>query len=359
MSEYKDVAAFNLDLTIAGQERAIPRAAIIGQRLRVKAALISGSWGSATIGVKYRIGMAAPANFATTLTLSASPDSVGIEMPSEVVFDELCIVQSGTSSGALIRIIVSEEVFDGSGGPTTVIGAVTDGDKGDITLSANATTFTIDNDSVTYAKMQNVSATDKVLGRSTAGAGDVEEIACTAAGRALIDDADASAQRATLGVGSLLSVQTGGTTVTNPGAGVETDLSLTYTLPANFWTVGKAVWVTQDIEAAGGTLNTTTMKLKAGSVVLSTTGAISAGSATVTQWAFRHLVVCTATGASGTLLISTIGNSRNGNAIGSMIQQTATVDTTGTLILKNSVTFGATVGTVSAKQSLLMVEQLN
>lgn len=53
---------------------------------------------------------------------------------------------------------------------------------------------------VTYAKIQNVSATDKLLGRSTAGAGVVEEIACTAAGRALLDDANASAQRTTLGV---------------------------------------------------------------------------------------------------------------------------------------------------------------
>lgn len=61
----------------------------------------------------------------------------------------------------------------------------------------------IADDSVTYAKIQNVSATDKVLGRATAGAGDIEEIACTAAGRALIDDADATAQRATLGLGTL------------------------------------------------------------------------------------------------------------------------------------------------------------
>ncbi|MFZ9968154.1 MAG: hypothetical protein ACO3IN_14365, partial [Steroidobacteraceae bacterium] len=41
------------------------------------------------------------------------------------------------------------------------------------------------------------------LGRSTAGAGSVEEITCTAAGRALLDDADASAQRTTLGLGTL------------------------------------------------------------------------------------------------------------------------------------------------------------
>lgn len=64
---------------------------------------------------------------------------------------------------------------------------------------------------ITYAKMQHVSATDKVLGRSTAGAGDIEEIACTAAGRALLDDAAASNQRATLGLtGAILGDTTDG-----------------------------------------------------------------------------------------------------------------------------------------------------
>lgn len=43
-------------------------------------------------------------------------------------------------------------------------------------------------------------ATDKLLGRSTSGAGAGEEITCTAAGRALLDDADAAAQRTTLGL---------------------------------------------------------------------------------------------------------------------------------------------------------------
>jgi hypothetical protein len=56
---------------------------------------------------------------------------------------------------------------------------------------------------VANASGLTVSATDKLLGRATAGAGAVEEIALTAAGRALIDDADAAAQRTTLGLGVL------------------------------------------------------------------------------------------------------------------------------------------------------------
>lgn len=87
-------------------------------------------------------------------------------------------------------------------------GGVSDGDKGDITVSGSGTVWTIDAGVVTYAKIQNVSATDKLLGRSTAGAGVVEEITCTAAGRALIDDADATAQRTTLGLLALATKNT-------------------------------------------------------------------------------------------------------------------------------------------------------
>jgi hypothetical protein len=68
---------------------------------------------------------------------------------------------------------------------------------GAITASKVATS------AISYDKLQNTTTTDVVLGRSSAGGGIVQEIAVTAAGRALIDDATAAAQRTTLGLGDL------------------------------------------------------------------------------------------------------------------------------------------------------------
>jgi hypothetical protein len=68
-----------------------------------------------------------------------------------------------------------------------------------------------------------VSATDKILGRSTAGAGPIEEIACTAAGRALLDDANAAAQLETLGALPLAGGTVSGDITLDEGAGIALD----------------------------------------------------------------------------------------------------------------------------------------
>lgn len=84
---------------------------------------------------------------------------------------------------------------------------------------ADSAVVTVDiaNSAVTYAKIQNVSVTDRLLGRSTAGAGVVEEIVCTSAGRSLLSGADASAQRTTLGLGSLSTQAANSVAITGGG----------------------------------------------------------------------------------------------------------------------------------------------
>jgi hypothetical protein len=62
---------------------------------------------------------------------------------------------------------------------TIIAGVTPDGDYGNITVSGSGTIWTIDDNVVTYAKMQNISATDRILGRDTAGAGDPEELTVT------------------------------------------------------------------------------------------------------------------------------------------------------------------------------------
>jgi hypothetical protein len=73
----------------------------------------------------------------------------------------------------------------------------------DFTYTDNTPEITaaVKNNSLGVGKL-TFTATDKLAGRSTASAGEGEEITCTAAGRALLDDATAADQRTTLDVPS-------------------------------------------------------------------------------------------------------------------------------------------------------------
>ena len=101
----------------------------------------------------------------------------------------------------------------------TLTGAVTGSGTGTFTT-------VIPNSSLTYTKLQNTTGTDVLLGRSTAGAGVLEEVPLTAAGRALIDDASASAQRTTLGLGTIATQSASSVVITGGTVTGITDLAV-------------------------------------------------------------------------------------------------------------------------------------
>lgn len=98
------------------------------------------------------------------------------------------IASTGSASDLTTGTVPTARLGSGSATASTVLYGnstwgllptmtVSDGDKGDITVSSTGTVWTIDNDVVTYAKMQNVSAASRLLGRgSAAGAGDPQEM---------------------------------------------------------------------------------------------------------------------------------------------------------------------------------------
>jgi hypothetical protein len=97
---------------------------------------------------------------------------------------------------------------------------------GDVEAAAGSSTTTISTGAVTLAKLANL-ATDTLIGRQSPSTGVPETIACTQAGRDLLDDASAAAQRTTLGLGSAATLTiTSGTAA--PTGGSDGDIYLQY-----------------------------------------------------------------------------------------------------------------------------------
>lgn len=104
---------------------------------------------------------------------------------------------------------------------------------GDVTTGGASLATTIANDAVTYAKMQNVSASPRFLGRITAGAGDVEELTGTQA-TTLLNAFTTSLQglAPASGGGTSNFLRADGSWTVPPGAGSGTVTSVDITPPA-------------------------------------------------------------------------------------------------------------------------------
>jgi hypothetical protein len=117
---------------------------------------------------------AAPAGgSATDLTYTASTRLLASSTGTDVTLPLVSTGDAGlapASGGGTSNFLRADGTWAAPPG-----GGLTDGDKGDITVSGGGATWTIDNGAVTLAKMQD-RATQRVIGRNSAGSGVPEEV---------------------------------------------------------------------------------------------------------------------------------------------------------------------------------------
>ena len=139
------------------------------------------------------------------------------------------------------NLTFSGGTLSGTGG-----GTLGDADYGDITVTGTGTVLTIDNDVVTYAKMQNTGAGNVVLTRANAAAGDIGETALAASqllGRGSTGDIAAIALGSGLSMSGTTLSASGGASATT----VEVNLGATPVFRGRFTITDAAITATSKI----------------------------------------------------------------------------------------------------------------
>jgi hypothetical protein len=169
-------------------------------------------------------------SYATTAAVAAGYQPLDGDLTALAALTGTNNIYYRSASNTWTAVTIGANLTFSGGTLSASSGGVTDGDKGDITVTSSGTVWTIDNAVVTLAKMANL-AQDQFIGRVTASTGVPETATITAAARTVLDDTTVGDMVNTLGgatsTGSGGLVRATSPTLVTPALGTPSSGTLT------------------------------------------------------------------------------------------------------------------------------------